>query len=51
VTASTRTDRLFSALTAKERGLLVLRAWKEGRKPDAQIRATIPDRQTLSYRA
>lgn len=51
MTASTRADRLFSALSARERAVMVLRAWKAGAEPDPQIKATVPDRQTLAYRA
>jgi hypothetical protein len=49
MTVSTRTDRLFSALTAKERGLLVLRAWKDGGEEDRQVRATMPNSQVAEF--
>jgi len=45
MTASSRLDKLFPALTAKERGLLVLHAWKEGEEEDRQVRSTIPPGQ------
>jgi len=45
MTASTRADKLFSALSAKERALLVLRAWKEGGEEDREVRATTPVNQ------
>jgi len=40
-----RLDRLYPALTAKERGLLVLRAYKAGQKPDPAIYHTTPSSQ------
>ncbi len=40
-----RVDRLFPALTAKERATLVLRAWKEDADEDRLVRSTMPDRQ------
>jgi hypothetical protein len=49
MTASTRADRLFSALSAKERALLVLRAWKEGAEADRQVRSTMPLNQVDSF--
>ena len=49
MTASTRTDKLFSALSAKERAVMVLRAWKAGREPDPQIKATMPSNQITEY--
>jgi hypothetical protein len=50
MTASTRMDKLFSALTAKERGLLVLRAWKAGDgEEDRQVRSTMPDSQIAEF--
>jgi hypothetical protein len=49
VTASNRADKLFSALSAKERALLVLRAWKEGGEADRQVRSTMPLNQVESF--
>jgi hypothetical protein len=51
VSASNRSGRLFAALTAKERGLLVLRAWKAGRpgEEDRQVRETMPDSQGAEF--
>jgi hypothetical protein len=49
MTASTRTDSLFSALSAKERAVLVLRAWKEGSEEDRQVRAMMPLNQVDSF--
>jgi hypothetical protein len=49
VTASTRTDRLFSALTAKERAQVVLRAWKDGGEEDRQVRSTTPNSQVAEF--
>ncbi len=42
MSASTRSGKLFAALTARERALLVLQAWKEGALEDRQVRATTP---------
>jgi hypothetical protein len=44
-----RLDRLASALTAKERALLVLRAWKEGTNEDPAWRRTLPDGQAPAF--
>jgi hypothetical protein len=44
-----RLDRLYPALTAKERGLLVLRAYKAGEKPDPQIYHSTPDAQAHAF--
>lgn len=49
MTACTRADKLFSVLSAKERALLVLRAWKEGGEEDRQVRATMPLNQVGSF--
>jgi hypothetical protein len=49
VTASSRTSKLYSALSAKERALLVLRAWKEGREEDDETRRTMPDSQVSEF--
>ena len=49
MSASTRSGKLFAALTAKERAILVLRAWKGGREPDPQIKATLPNDQITEY--
>lgn len=51
MTAAGRTDRLFSALTARERAVMVLQAWKTGREPDPQITATMPREQITEYNA
>lgn len=40
---------MFSALTAKERALLILQAWKEDREEDPQIRWTMPPEQVLEF--
>ena len=40
-----RLYKLFLALTAKERALLVLKAWKEGGDEDRLVRSTMPDDQ------
>jgi len=44
-----RLDRLYPALTAKERGLLVLRAYKAGQKPDAEIYRSTPSSQGRAF--
>jgi hypothetical protein len=49
LSAEQRLDRLYSALTAKERGLLVLRAVKAGEKPDRLIYDTTPSGQTTQF--
>lgn len=40
-----RLDRLYPALTAQERGILVLRALKAGEKPDRLVYDTVPSAQ------
>ncbi|MCH7838397.1 MAG: hypothetical protein IIC26_07800, partial [Chloroflexi bacterium] len=44
-----RLSRLSSALTAKERALLVLRSWKEDRDEDPAWRYRMPDEQVLEF--
>ncbi len=44
-----RLERLYPALTAKERARLILRAWKAGKEPDPKIRWTMPANQTCAY--
>ncbi|MGD0015061.1 MAG: hypothetical protein ABSD56_11665 [Bryobacteraceae bacterium] len=44
-----RLDKLTPALTAKERAILVLRAWKEEREEDAAVRRTMPPSQALEF--
>jgi hypothetical protein len=44
-----RLDRLYPALTAKERGLLVLQAYKADEKPDRLIYDTTPDGQAKQF--
>jgi len=44
-----RLDRLYPALTAKERALLVLRAWKADQQEDAAVRRTMPPDQGLEF--
>jgi hypothetical protein len=44
-----RLDRLYPTLTAKERALLVLRAWKQDCEEDAQVRRTMPADQSLEF--
>ena len=44
-----RLDRLYPALTAKERALLVLRAWKGDQEEDAAVRRTMPQSQARDF--
>jgi hypothetical protein len=44
-----RLDRLYPGLTAKERALLVLRAWKSDEEEDAQVRRTMPQSQARDF--
>jgi hypothetical protein len=47
--ADGRLNRVYPALTAKERALLVLRAWKKGEEEDRMVRLTMPDRQASEF--
>jgi len=49
MSGSQRLDKLYPALTAKERALLVLRAWKSDEEEDAQVRRTMPDSQSHEF--
>lgn len=44
-----RLDRLYPALTAKERGLLVLKAYRADEKPDRLIYDTTPNEQAHAF--
>ncbi len=44
-----RTDRLYADLTATERGIMVLQAWKRNAKEHASVRATIPREQIREF--
>jgi len=44
-----RLDKLANTLTAQERGLLVLRSWKEGRDEDPPWRLTMPEHQVAEF--
>lgn len=44
-----RLDKLTHTLTARERGLLVLRSWKEGNDEDPAWRATMPEQQVHEF--
>ena len=44
-----RLERLYPALSAKERAILVLKAWKEGKEPDLAVRFSMPLEQTGEY--
>jgi hypothetical protein len=49
VSGSQRLDKLYPALTAKERALLVLRAWKVDQEEDAAVRRTMPQSQAPDF--
>jgi hypothetical protein len=49
MSAESRLDRLYPALTAKERGLLVLHAYKAGETPDPLIYRTCPSEQGPAF--
>ncbi len=49
MTVFNRVDKLFSALTARERALMVLRAWKDGGEEDRQVRSAMPDAQVAEF--
>jgi hypothetical protein len=44
-----RLDRLFTALTPKERAILVLRAWKAGREPNRQLLTSTSQQEAHEY--
>jgi hypothetical protein len=44
-----RLTRIAGSLTAKERALLVLRAWQEDRDVDPQVRWSMPQEQAEEY--
>ncbi|MHB8376666.1 MAG: hypothetical protein ACYDEB_06890 [Dehalococcoidia bacterium] len=48
-TSSARLDRLYPALSPKERAILVLRAWKEGREPNHRLLRSRSDRDAVEY--
>ncbi len=49
MTKKGRLDRLYPGLTARERALLVLQAWKEGAEEDPKVRSTMPSSQVDEY--
>jgi len=49
VSGNQRLDKLYPALTAKERALLVLRAWKGDQAEDVQVRRTMPQSQAPDF--
>ena len=49
MSAEQRLSRLYPALTARERGLLVLRAYKADEKPDPRIYHTCPSAQGAAF--
>ncbi len=49
MTRKGRLDRLYPGLTARERALLVLEAWKEGGEEDLQVRNTMPNSQVEEF--
>ncbi len=44
-----RLGKLFPALTAKERAILVLKAWKEDGEEDPLVRDTMPAEQGVEF--
>ena len=44
-----RIDRLLPTLSAKERAVLALRRWKEGKEPDRQLVNSVPMVQAAEY--
>jgi len=44
-----RLDKLYPALTAKERALMVLRAWKQDEEEDRRVRLTMPEGQIREF--
>lgn len=44
-----RLNKLYPALTARERALLILRAWKNGQDEDPQVRSAMPDAQVREF--
>lgn len=44
-----RVVKMFGALTAQERALLILQAWKEGKEEDAAVRLTLPYEQAREF--
>ena len=49
MSAEQRLDRLYPALSAKERGLLVLQAYRAGEQPDRLIYSTTPAAQGSAF--
>jgi len=49
VTNTRRLERLYPELSAKERALLVLQSWKEGREEEPGWRLTMPESQVLAF--
>jgi hypothetical protein len=47
--ADGRLNKVYPGLTAKERALLVLRAWKEGGEEDSLVRRTMPPYQGAEF--
>jgi len=44
-----RLAKLYPALSAKERAIMVLRAWKEDREPDQAVRYSMPPAQVTEF--
>jgi len=49
MTLETRLGKLYPALTARERALVVLRTWKDGRETDPRSRLDVPAAQVAEY--
>ncbi len=47
--ALSRLDRVYPALTAKERARLVLQAWKDDGEGDSLVRTTMPPDQAREF--
>jgi hypothetical protein len=49
VSGSNRVERLYDRLTARERAVLVLRSWKDGKDEDPAWRYSMPSDQTAEF--
>ncbi|MDO8615030.1 MAG: hypothetical protein Q7T33_04770 [Dehalococcoidia bacterium] len=49
MSAEQRLNKVYPGLSARERALLVLQAWKEDTEEDRLVRSTIPDRQVSEF--
>lgn len=44
-----RMDRIMATMTAQERAAAAVRRWKDGKKPDRALTATMPESQAYKY--